>query len=335
MNFKKALPPGTIFNTSEKKIETEIRKIYYDESKITENEPFENAQVWIRVNGLSDSERIAQELTDASIDFLIIEDIFNLTQRSKIEEIENGLFAIIKVSAFDVKDYNYRHDYLSIILKDNMVFTFNEYPPGILNIIEERLNNNLGKIRNHKANFLFYTIIDSLVDANIIFEHEINDILLSWEEKVLYGKIKNIDELHQIRKEVLLLKTNIFSIVESLDFIEDIYKNPQVSNLKKYYQDLIDHLYRLNNRLNLDWENIKTLYEMHMNNISERTNSIMKILTIFSAVFIPMSFLAGVFGMNFVYMEIFNNPNGIWVFIGLCFSIFLLMIGFFKYKKWL
>lgn len=74
---------------------------------------------------------------------------------------------------------------------------------------------------------------------------------------------------------------------------------------------------------------------MHMNNINERTNSIMKVLTIFSATFIPLSFLAGVFGMNFVYMNIFNDPQGIWIFIGLCIAVFLGMIGFFKYKKWL
>jgi magnesium transporter len=93
-------------------------------------------------------------------------------------------------------------------------------------------------------------------------------------------------------------------------------------------------LYRLSDRLNIDIENIRTLNDIHQNNINERTNSIMKILTIFSATFIPLSFLAGVFGMNFVYMDIFSNPNGVWIFIGMCLTIFLLMLGFFKYKKW-
>ncbi len=86
--------------------------------------------------------------------------------------------------------------------------------------------------------------------------------------------------------------------------------------------------------MKLDWEEIKSLYEMHTNNINDRTNTIMKTLTIFSAIFIPLSFLAGVFGMNFVDFGILTNPNGLWIFIGICFSIILLMVGFFKYKKW-
>ena len=333
MAFKKSLPPGTIFNTSEKLLPTEIEKIYYDETKVSLNKSFDNSQLWIRVSGLKDSVKIASELSAVNIDSLIIEDIFNLTQRSKIEEIENGLFAIIKTATF--KDGVFSHEYLSIILKDNVVFTFDEDSTGILNDIEDRLNKNLGKVRNNAAKFLFYNIIDTLIDANIVFEHEISDLLIKWEELIISDKTHNIDELHQIRKEVLVMRANISSIVESLDLIDDIYKNPQVSEYKKYYKDLIDHLYRLNEKLNLDWEYIKNLNDMHMNNINERTNSIMKVLTIFSATFIPLSFLAGVFGMNFVYMDIFTNPNGVWIFIGLCVTIFLLMLGFFKYKKWL
>ena len=333
MAFKKSLPPGTIFNTSEKLLPTKIEKIYYDETKVSMNQPFEKAQLWVRVSGLKDSVKISSELSSVNIDSLIIEDIFNLTQRSKIEEIENGLFAIIKTATY--KDRVFSHEYLSIILKDNVVFTFDEDSTGILNDIEDRLNKNLGKVRNYPAKFLFYNIVDTLIDANIVFEHEISDLLIKWEELIISDKTHNIDELHQIRKEVLVMRANISSIVDSLDLIDDIYKNPQVSEYKKYYQDFIDHLYRLKEKLNLDWEYIKNLNDMHMNNINERTNSIMKVLTIFSATFIPLSFLAGVFGMNFVYMDIFNNPNGIWIFIGICVTTFILMLGYFKYKKWL
>lgn len=333
MAIKKSLPPGTIFNTSEKPNPTEIKKIYYTESKISINEPLENSQLWIRVNGLKDTQKIVEELNKVNLDALIIEDIFNLTQRSKIEEIDSGLFAIVKTAAY--KDNKFDHEYLSVILKDNIVFTFDENDTGILNNIEERLTNNLGRIRSFNSKYLFYVIIDTLIDANILFEHEIGNQLINWEELIIAERTQNVDLLHLIRKEVLMMKSNIFSIVNSLELIDDIYKNQSVSEFKKYYHDLIDHLYRLNDKLNLDWENIKTLYDMHMNNINERTNSIMKVLTIFSATFIPLSFLAGVFGMNFVYMNIFNDPQGIWIFIGLCIAVFLGMIGFFKYKKWL
>ncbi|MFA7075315.1 MAG: CorA family divalent cation transporter [Candidatus Izemoplasmatales bacterium] len=333
MILKKSLPPGTVFSTSDNDLSTEIRKIYYTKDKVSVNKPFSNSHLWVRINGLKDVQLIVNELASVNVDYLIIEDIFNLTQRSKIEEIENGFFAIVKTTTY--KEQSFNHEYISIILKDNIVFTFDENANGILDNIEERLNLNTGQIRNNNSRFLFYSIIDTLIDSNIVFEYEISNLLSSWESKIITEKIENIDILHKIRKEVLLMKNNIYSIVGSIDLIDDIYKNPLVIDYKKYYQDLIDHLYRLNDKLNLDWENIKTLYDMHMNNINERTNSIVKILTIFSATFIPLSFLAGVFGMNFTHMEIFTNPNGFWIFLGACVSILGLMIGFFKYKKWI
>lgn len=335
MEIKKILPPGTVFNTSLNKNPTTIRKIYYNLEKVSEGVPISESNLWVRVNGLFDTERIIEEMQVLNLDFLLIEDVFNLTQRAKIEEIEDGFFAIIKVSSLNLREVTYDQEYLSIILKNNMVFTFNDKPSGILDAIEERLKQNIGKLRNFPANFLFYSIIDLLVDANIIFEHNVNTVLSDWEESVISAKNANIDGLHKLRKEVLILRTNMYSLVSSIDLIDELYKNPQIIDLKKYYQDLIDHLYRLNDRLNLDWETIKSLYEMHVNNVNERTNSIMKVLTIFSAIFIPLSFLSGVFGMNFVNMEILENPNGVIIFIVLCIVIISLMIGFFKYKKWL
>ena len=332
MEFKKSLPPGTVFNTSEKKMATKIDKIYFNSNKVGINEPISDGQVWVKVSGLGDSQKIVEELRAANIDYLVIEDIFNLTQRAKIEEIENGFLAVLKITNY--KDNKFTHEYLSIILKDNMVFTFDEDDTGILNIIEERLVSNQGKLQSYPAKFLFYTIIDTLIDINILFENEIGTLIIDWEEKILIDKKNEINQLHQIRKEVLLMKTHILSFIKSLEFIKDIYKHPAILDFKKYYMDLFDHLYRLSDRLNVDLENIRTLNDIHQNNINERTNSIMKILTIFSATFIPLSFMAGVFGMNFVYMDIFSNPNGVWIFAGICLSIFLLMIGFFKYKKW-
>ena len=332
MEFKRSLPPGTVFNTSEKKMATKIKKIYYNNSQLSVDNEISNSQIWIKVSGLDDSSKIVEELKNANIDYLVIEDIFNLTQRAKIEEIENGFLAVLKITSY--KDKKFTHEYLSIILKDNLVYTFDEDDTGILNIIEDRLINNQGKIQSYPAKFLFYTIIDTLIDINILFENEVGKLIIDWEEKILIDKNHEINELHQIRKEVLLMKTHTSSFVKSLEFIKDIYKHPAIMEYKKYYMDLFDHLYRLSDRLNVDLENIRTLNDIHQNNINERTNSIMKILTIFSATFIPLSFMAGVFGMNFVYMDIFTNPNGVWIFVGICLSIFILMIGFFKYKKW-
>ncbi len=332
MELKKLLPPGTIFNTSKKETKTVIKKIYYNKDFVGPEPKEENHQVWVRVNGFTDTEIIVEELKKLSIDSLIIEDIFNLNQRAKIEEIDNGFFAIIKTTSYIEK--NFIHGYISVLLKDNTVFTFNENPPKMLDVIEERLINHEKEVRSKEAKYLFYLIIDALIDINIIFEHEVSELINEWEEKIITDKTNNIDELHRVRKEVLSMKTHTNSLVESIDLIEDILGKKPVNGLVKYYKDLLDHLYRLDDKMKLDWEEIKSLYEMHTNNINDRTNTIMKTLTIFSAIFIPLSFLAGVFGMNFVYFDILLNPNALWIFAGICLSIMVLMIGFFKFKKW-
>lgn len=332
MEFKKILPPGTIFNTSKKETKTIINKIFYNKDFIGQEAKDDNYQLWVRVNGFTDTNLIVNELNKLSIDNLIIEDIFNLNQRAKIEEIENGFFAIIKTTSY--VDKQFIHGYISVLLKDNTVFTFNENPPKMLDVIEERLANSDSEARKREAKYLFYLIIDALIDTNIIFEHEISGLINFWEERIVVEKTNNIDELHKIRKEVLSMKTNVFSLVESIDLIDGLLKKKPVNGIVKYYKDLLDHLYRLDDKMKLDWEEIKSLYEIHMNNISDRTNSIMKTLTIFSAIFIPLSFLAGVFGMNFIKFDVLENPNGLFIFIGICVMITLLMIGFFKYKRW-
>ena len=334
MEFKKILPPGTVFNTSERKKETEIKRLFYNETKVAIDQSIDNSQLWIKVTGLTDTEKIVDLLESGQVDILIIEDIFNLTQRAKIEEIDNGFFAIVKTTSLtNVNEYF--HEYVSLLLKDNVVYTFTDHDSKTLDIIEKRIENNEGKLRKKNASYLFYAILDSIIDRNILFEQDINKQLSNWEEKIIYEKTKNIEFLHELRKEVLLMKTNIFAINSSIDLIHDFYQNQYILEFKKYYKDLMDHIYRLNDRLVIDWENLKTLYEMHINNVNERTNSIMKVLTIFSAIFIPLSFMAGVFGMNFVHMPLLQDTNGIWIFIAICAFIVITMLFYFNHKKWL
>ena len=288
---------------------------------------------WFQINGLQDYLLILKDLEQLNVDSMIIEDIFNLNQRAKVEEIDNGLFAIVNTS--DISNPEYKREYYAILLTGNTVITFIDADSDTLSHLEKRIEESVGKIRSMDASYLFYAIIDTLTDVNILFEHDMTKSIIDFEDLVMEDKMDSLDKIHILRRELLFLRSSISSLTESISQLK-IQTNslPYIKPIKKYYLDLLDHLYRLNQRLNVHWEEIKSLYDIYMNNLSDKTNSIMKTLTIFSAIFIPLSFLAGVFGMNFVHMEIFQSKYGVYVFIGACLLIVGFMIIFFKRKKW-
>ncbi len=332
---KFAQPPGTLFYTGEGLLPTTIKTIQYnkDELHINENLSKEKYTNWIQIDGLRDYDKVMETLKDYNLDSMLIEDIFNLNQRAKIEEIDQGFFAVVSTS--DISKPDFSREYYVILLLDNTVFTFIDLDSKTLNVVEKRINDKQGVIRSMKANYLFYAIIDTLIDLNILFEHDATSMILNYEDLVLEDKIENLQKLHYFRKELLFMKSTIGSFNESItDLKIKNSTNPNIQPVRKYYMDLLDHIMRLNQRLNVHWEEIRNLYDIYMNNLSDRTNSIMKTLTIFSAIFIPLSFLAGVFGMNFVHMEIFKSPYGVYIFIAACLVIAGIMVSFFHHKKW-
>ncbi len=340
-NFKNsknkfAQPPGTVYYTGVGSLPTTIKKILYKKDQIVINEKVEDANEyveWIQVNGLQDSDTILKELEKLNVDSMITEDIFNLNQRAKIEEIDNGLFAIIFTS--DISKPDFAREYFSVLMVGKTVITFIDADSTTLVPIEKRIIENKGKIRSMDAAYLFYSIIDTLVDVDIIFEHDITKLMIENEDLIMEDKLDSLDKLHVIRREILFMRSSISSLMDSVIELKIKTNNADsIKSIRKYYLDLLDHLFRLNQRLNVHWEEIKSLYDVYMNNLSDRTNSIMKTLTIFSAIFIPLSFLAGVFGMNFDSMTIFRSQYGVFIFIAACLAIVLFMIVFFKRRKW-
>ncbi len=332
---KFAQPPGTLYYTGEGLLPTTIKKIQYtkDELHINEKKEIADINTWIQINGLRDYDKIMNELKVFNLDNMLIEDIFNLSQRSKIEEIDKGFFAVVSTS--DISKPEFLREYYVILLLDNTVITFIDADSTTLSVIEKRITDGVGIIRNMKANYLFYSIIDTLIDVDILFEHDSTSLILNYEDLILEDKIEHLQKLHYFRKELLYLKSALGSLSESMaDLKIKTNTNANIQSIKKYYMDLWDHIVRLNQRLNVHWEEIKNLYDIYMNNLSDRTNRIMKTLTIFSTIFIPLTFLTGVFGMNFAHMQIFQSVYGVPIFIAVCLIMAGLMIAFFRHRKW-
>jgi magnesium transporter len=226
-----------------------------------------------------------------------------------------------------------RKDYMSLVLKNDVLITFHETEPEYLMPLEVLIKD-YQELRKNNVDFIFYQILDLITDDHLasydIFDFEMN----LFEEEILETKRLGQDEFYVLRKNILKLKNMTTPLYEQL---KDLLKNSDHLFSKitlKYFDDLLDHMNRLDQKLNHLRDMMKNMLELDMNNQSTRMNKIMSTLTLFSAIFIPLSFLTGFFGMNFVYFNLLSFEHAILVFTSICITIAGVMIYIFKKNRW-
>ena len=332
---KKNQPPGSPIYTGVHQVETLITHIVYnkDELKKVDSlslEPGHNN--WFIFKGLNDTQKIKSICEEYNVDSLVMEDILNVNQRNKIEFFETYIFAVVSYAY--LHENQILHDYLSVLMFKDKVFTFHEHNINLFEEVYKRLENNKGIIRSVNHDYLFYVILDTIIDNDIVVEREISNRTAKLEEDIIALESTDQTLLYNSRKELLFLKKTIDPIYESFTKME--YKTcPLIAKeLYKYFGDVSDHIKRTYEEINIERELLRNLLDVHMNNVSNKMNAIMKTLTIFSAIFIPLSFLAGVFGMNFVEFPLLSKPYGLTIFIGICLTIAITMVFYFRNRKW-
>lgn len=333
--IKRNLPPETPIYTGEIKEKTTIIKTVYNKSTIVINNDLtidEKNTIYFKINGFEDSASIEKLLTDLKIDPLVIEDVFNVTQRSKIEIHDNIIFVVLKTLSKDSNE-EVVYEYVSFILVDNIVLSINERQSNLFSHVQTRLQNENSLIRKHKSAFLLYTLMDVIMDKNMSHVKEIEDCLDELEDLALENQLDDNKVLYKYRREINLIRNSVSPFFE-LNVRNNLLSHSSVSSdVVKYYNDVFDHAYKLSEQLNLGRETLRIIYEIQVNNVSSNMNTIMHTLTIFSVIFIPLSFLSGVFGMNFIEMPLLQNDYGFFVFLGLCAVVITFMIFFFKKRK--
>lgn len=337
---KKHAPPKSLIYTGNQKVETSIRTVTYSlkDMNVLEGHNAEmDKNQWVQVIGLTNEAKISQLCQEYMIDPLIVEDIFNVNQRSKIEWKEDTLFSVIKSARVDTKKaeiiHEVNHDYISFVLQGTTLITFHETDDHLYDVLLERLKDNQSFVRKHSVDYLFYRMFDTLIDNATEVEQEISMTTNQLEERILALKKADQAILYQARKELIYLKSAIDPITKV--FTKRFYDHEMFADeTQELFLDLEDHIMRLSDNIVSEKEALRNLLDLHMNNVSYHMNNIMKTLTIFSAIFIPLSFLAGVFGMNFVHFEVLSNPNGLLFFVLLCIGLAIAMLGYFKWKKW-
>jgi magnesium transporter len=343
---KVGAPPGSsIYVGADRTALVEIELHSYDLNSVKVQTGIELNQLdnlpqnlfhWVNINGVHNVATVNEIAMKVGIHALTVEDILNTVSRPKCEIYEDYVFTSLKMLKNELPDILVEDEQVSIILKKNVVISFQEIPGDIFQPIRDRLQNPESRARRKKSDYLFFLLQDIIVDNYI----EVVDLLEESNqllEKSILDEV-NSSQLVQIQKlksEVLYLKRVIFPVKESLAKIIRSDCRIIEPETKIFFNDVLDHLAYTHDSIESQFEIIVGHRELYMSMMSINMNNVMKVLTIISSIFIPLTFIAGVYGMNFEHMPELRMQNGYFITLGIMAILTIVMVVYFKRKKWM
>ena len=355
MKFKKKkkikkvinLPPGTLSYKGLKQSEvTKIEVINYNQANYNKNDfndivkalefKDDNMVSWINVNGLNSLETIDKIGIHFGIHSLTLEDVLNTMHRPKIDEFENYLFIVFKMLYFS-NDDNLIYENVSMVVGKNYVITFQESDGDVFGDLRDRIFNGKGRIRGLGPDYLMYAILDAIVDNYLNVVEAFGDKIEDLEGHIFDADTNDRETpnyIQSLKQEVLKIRRSIFPFKEVVNRLEKIDCAIVDPKTHSFLRDLYDHVVQVTESVDLYREMIWSLMDMHMTLISNKMNEVMKVLTIMATIFIPLTFMAGVYGMNFDNIPELHYEYSYFILWGLMIIIFVCMLVYFKRKKW-
>ena len=346
-SVKTGLPPGTlVYIGDERKDKISITEFIYNEQNYSENKIkdiskyrvdtlSEASNVWVNVNGVYDVDIISKVGQKFNLHSLILEDVVNTNQRPKTEVFTNSIFTTIKMFYTNHTTGKITWEHLSIILGKNNVVTFQEKPGDVFDVIRERIRSKAGKVRSMKADYLYFALFDAVIDNYFVVLEKMGEKIESIEQEIISNSKNHMAKnIYDIKKELNFLKKSCWPVRESLNLLLR-EENALISKeINMYLRDLYDHIIQVIDIIETYRDNLSGLMDIYLSLTGNRMNSIMKVLTIISTMFIPLSFLAGLYGMNFKVMPELQYKYGYFILLGVMAAIVSGMLYFFKKKKW-
>jgi magnesium transporter len=346
-SVKVGLPPGSLVHIGERKTENVTIDIFnYDEMQFQEKETKKVKEcfsfkdkatvTWINVNGIHELE-ILKELGDCfGFHPLVLEDVLNTDQRPKMENFDDYLYIVLKAFYYGSDNNEKVEDQISLILGSNFVISFQERQGDIFNPVREQIRSGKGHIRKSGADYLTYVLIDTIVDHYFIIIERLGEKIEDAEEELLANPTsQTLQTIHKLKKEMMLLRKSVWPLREIVSSLE----RDESALIKKttvvYLRDVYDHTIQVVDTIETYREMLSGMLDIYLSSISNRMNAVMKVLTIVATIFIPLTFVVGIYGMNFKYMPELAWHWGYYTVLSVVFVIGVFMIFYFKRKKWL
>lgn len=344
---KIGLPPGALVFTGDKKLENVLINLitydeidFYEESihlgQLKEHLKLKKKVLWIDIIGLHDVELLEQIGLLFGIHKLTLEDILSVDQRPKMEAFEDYLFAAMKMIQCASPEAPIDDEQISFVLKDGILLTFQEKKGDVFNFVRSRLADPKRAIRQRKADYLLYALLDAVIDNYFIVMENVGERIENLESQAMTSPgNETLNALYSQRREMMDLRRTVYPLREVIGSF-DKYADDKISaETRPFIRDLYENTIQVIETMEVFRDMSSGVLDLYMNSLSNRMNNIMKVLTIISTIFIPLSFVAGVYGMNFDNMPELHWKYGYFYVTGGMGLAVIGMLFFFRRKNWI
>lgn len=296
----------------------------------------EKEKIWINVNGVHDINVIEEIGQQFQIDKLVLEDIVNTQHRPKAEDDTNFLYITIKSLTPTQTEDKYISEQVSLLLGKDYLITFEEVDSKAFGQIRERLVNGIGNARNRKLEFLFYRLLDTIVDNYYLVNEYLNDAVDALEDRLLDNPNEDVqNDIYALKKRLSNLKRTIGPTREAISMLTRSENEFLEDTTKTYLRDVHEHIVHISDAVDSHRESLNDFLNMYMSGLSNKMNEVMKVLTIFASIFIPLTFIAGIYGMNFEIMPELKWEYGYFIVWGVMLAVAIALLYYFRKNKWL
>lgn len=344
---KVGLPPGTLVYTGIKTdVDPLVTVISYTHDNIQEKQgkdledclaaKIDKGVTWLNVDGLQNVELIKQIGKKYDLHSLVLEDIVNPVQRAKIETFDNYVFIVIKIMIWHEDNMNFTIQQLSLILGDDFVLSFQEKHCPLFDSISNALRASQGRIRDQGADYLAYILIDTIVDHYFIILENLGDEIETIEQIIVTDPTKkNINSLYKLKRKVFVFRKTVWPVREIINHLLQTQYTFVGEFVIPYFRDVYDHVMQIIDTVETFRDMLGSMLDVYLSSQTNKINEVMKVLTIIATLFIPLTFVASIYGMNFKYMPELDWKWGYFSVLGVMTVMVIGMLIYFRKKKWI
>jgi magnesium transporter len=344
---KAGLPPGSLVHIGERKTEkARIRLIAYDErnfeekdiERVEESFPLkpEPAVTWLNIDGIHQVDLIEKIGKQFRLHPLALEDVLNTDQRPKFDDYEDYICVILKMLTYNDKDNRLKVEQISVIVGQSLVISLQESEGDVFDPVRERLRKAKGRIRKMGSDYLAYALVDAIVDSYFVVLERIGEEIESLEDELLSDpKPETSRTIHRLKRELIFLRKSVWPLREVMGRLERGESTLVKEQTKPFLRDVYDHTVHVIDTVETFRDMVSGMMDVYLTSVSYKLNEIMKVLTIIATIFIPLTFIAGVYGMNFNYMPELEWRAGYALAWLLMIAVGVTLLVYFRRKRWI
>jgi magnesium transporter len=346
-SIKPATSPGTIEFIGERKAgPIKLQVMDYDLTHFEERElssaeetfPYKLSPrpSWINIDGLHDTETVRKIGTEYEIHPLVLEDIVHTRQRPKLVDYDDYIYLVFKMLSFDEQSSRITSEQVSIILRKNAVLSFQETQGDVFDPVRERIRSGKGRIRGMGPDYLAYALLDAVVDNYYLVLEKLGERIEAIEDELMQEPARGILwTIHELKQEVILLRRSVWPLREVLNSMQRDPSKLIRKNTGVYLRDVYDHTIQIVDVVESFRDVLAGLQDLYLSSVSNRMNEVIKVLTVIATIFVPLTFLTGIYGMNFDFMPELKWKWGYLGFWGVNVVATIWMLAFFRRRRWL